>query len=197
MFALFFPRIAHSFSFLFPPPAVPFERIHSLSSFFLFGLLHLSLCPLVFFLLLPFFYRLSHSPLSSSGWLISILSVYIIDSSCLPLVKMSFIILCDSWLAGWLTGLLAGLLAGWLWGKVASDPFVADSKRLTTKSDYSNRTPDPCETNGLSYTAPKLSFIRLYICCKLTTNYHFWWIMNLKEVKELKIEPFLLLIESN
>lgn len=40
----------------------------------------------------------------SSGWLISILSVHIIDSSCLPLVKMSFIILCDSWLAGWLAG---------------------------------------------------------------------------------------------
>lgn len=57
-------------------------------------LLHLLLSPFVFHV--SVFLSASFSHLFSSGWLISILSVHIIDSSCLPLVKMSFIILCDS-----------------------------------------------------------------------------------------------------
>lgn len=74
-------------------------------------LLHLSLSPFVF---TPLFLPASFSPFFSRCCLISILSVRIIDSSCLPLVEMSFIILCDSWLAGWMAGWLTEWLACWL-----------------------------------------------------------------------------------
>lgn len=63
-----------------PPPLLGFYISHFLPLFFT-SLLFLSAS------LLPSY---------SSGGLISILSEHIIDSSCLPLVKMSFIIPCDS-----------------------------------------------------------------------------------------------------
>lgn len=68
--------------------------------------------PLFFTSLL--FLSASLLPSYSSGGLISILSEHIIDSSCLPLVKMSFIIPCDSWLAGWLACWLTECRSGWL-----------------------------------------------------------------------------------
>lgn len=92
----FLHSISHSLLFLPPPPAVPFSRIltHSLFSFLFWGLFTsftFSFC----FPLLSFLPLLPPPPPPAAG-LISILSVHIIDSSCLPLVKMSFIILCDS-----------------------------------------------------------------------------------------------------
>lgn len=80
-------------SFIFISPSTPGRAfLNNSLFFFLSWLLHLSLSPFVF----RFFLSASPPPPFSSGGFISILSVHIIDSSCLPLVKMSFIIPCDS-----------------------------------------------------------------------------------------------------
>lgn len=73
---------------------------------------------------------------------------------------MVFIILCD----GWLAGLLGCCLGGWLWGKVASDPFAADTKRLTTKSDYSSK---------IKAFVKQLAYARLILSCN-SSSVTFW-----------------------
>lgn len=117
--------------FLFPPRRSTFWNIFP-SFFFIAQVLDLSLSPFVFLLS-----SISLHVFFPSSRLISILSVRVIDSSCLPLVKMSFIILCDSWLDEWLTK----CLVGWLRARQGGHWPICGryKKREIIRSGYSNQ----------------------------------------------------------